>query len=1397
MQRVLKWTARIALGIGVTCLMLFLACLTAPGQRMALHVAAFAASSSSQKLDFGELEGSLLSQGRISRIAVSDGKGVWLELRDLSFSWSPVALLTNKLQIKKLSIADVAIDRAPIDSAAAQSSSPPAWPGIALAVKDFSITRLHLGASLAGTPSDFKVDGTFDLVDAKNGLSARTEITQFGPRASHARAQLDFTPKTRNLAVAIRISEPQDGIIAHLLDLPKDRALSMTFDGNGPIDGWRATWAANSNAQPFVRGDMRVDAAGNESILQARAEGFIATLLPASTADLFSGKTIASAKFAVSKELNVELLAASLTSDTTNANAEGRLDLATLNGHGQLSVEVARPDGAEIAFGPHGAKPTTFRKLSATASVDSNTKMRPVNLTAAISGLATDAFSAEAINATTTGSAANIKSISDFKLSGIHLAASATGLDSSNPQLADVLKPRLDVDFRGDYGPDRFDVSRLEVATDAVRITSQGRIEGGRLNGTLHLASTALERLTSVLGEKITGSAQLQSEVDAAFDTGAFAVSVTGDISAATRAETHAGRLLAGKTLISGTVSRSDAGTLTAKAVRISNAQIEIAADAAVDTRSTEADVLVTIPDLSRLDGKLSGKTTLAIAARGHGDDVKTTLKLTAPDVDVAGRRLQNASIDVTTQGTQQAQVGKMNLAGHFAGEPISGTGTVDVDLAGSFGLENFKFSLASAELAGQVRKEANGALTGAANVSIPRLKTFSKLAGRSLSGRVSGRAALETGAAPFTLDLRGDDIVVDGTKIKLAKLTGGETPEGQTAIRGLVVAEARKLEFGANLQANAGGYDVDLKTARLTAANLDLALATPATIKIADASVSIAPLVIAADGGSLTISGTANQGQLDITAAINKLPASLVGAIDPTLGLAGRINGKFVVRGSPQAPDAKGDVSWTGASAAVLSDQGLPPVDVSAKAHLFGEQAAADVVITGADGLRVTISGDVPLAPAKTMALKVAGNVPMSLANRALAERGTRASGKIVLAGRVSGTLVKPDIDARLSVENGAVADPQTGMKLNAIVSTVRITSDRVSIDKLSGSSAAGGTFNANGNISLDDPKSPTAALRVALSGLKFDDHQTVSGEVDGTLSVDGPLSGPSAAGTIAIKRLDVTVPNQLPKSITDLKIKHVNVPASLSDKIQIAKEQDVPEPSIRIPLRVRLDAANRIFIKGRGLDAQLGGSLILNGTSAAPVADGDFVMARGRLSILGRQLDFKRGKITFAGSLEPTLDMEASAPADGITVTVLVTGPASKPVFKFTSVPSLPEDEVVARLLFNKSLAKLAPLQLVQLASEVDKIGGLSSGPSTLDQLKRSVGIDVLDVSTDENGGTNVSAGSFVDDKTYVGVKQGTTGKSSRVVIDHDLTKSIKARGELGADGQSKVGIGVEWDY
>jgi translocation and assembly module TamB len=84
-----------------------------------------------------------------------------------------------------------------------------------------------------------------------------------------------------------------------------------------------------------------------------------------------------------------------------------------------------------------------------------------------------------------------------------------------------------------------------------------------------------------------------------------------------------------------------------------------------------------------------------------------------------------------------------------------------------------------------------------------------------------------------------------------------------------------------------------------------------------------------------------------------------------------------------------------------------------------------------------------------------------------------------------------------------------------------------------------------------------------------------------------------------------------------------------------------------IGLTLDVAIKAPQQIFVRGRGLDAELGGELRLTGPLASAVADGNFEMRRGRLDIFTQRITFSRGVITFAGDLDPVLDFSGSTRA------------------------------------------------------------------------------------------------------------------------------------------------------
>ncbi|MBX9874801.1 MAG: translocation/assembly module TamB domain-containing protein, partial [Thermoleophilia bacterium] len=234
---------------------------------------------------------------------------------------------------------------------------------------------------------------------------------------------------------------------------------------------------------------------------------------------------------------------------------------------------------------------------------------------------------------------------------------------------------------------------------------------------------------------------------------------------------------------------------------------------------------------------------------------------------------------------------------------------------------------------------------------------------------------------------------------------------------------------------------------------------------------------------------------------------------------------------------------------------------------------------------------------------------------------------------------------------------------------------------------------------------------------------------------------------------------------------------------------------PAFDAALALTVAAPNRVFVRGRGIDAELGGQLRVGGTLASPQLDGGFELRRGRLSVLSQRLDFSRGRLTFAGGTLPELDFVAETRAGDVTARVAVSGPADQPAFAFTSDPDLPQDEVLSRLLFARASGSLSPFQALQLAQTAAQFAG-GGGDDSFERLRKSLGVDNLDIGVGA-GGPTIGVSRYISDNVSVGVKAGARPEDTGVSVNIDVTRRLKLQAETNAEGGAAVGVGAEWEY
>ncbi len=568
--------------------------------------------------------------------------------------------------------------------------------------------------------------------------------------------------------------------------------------------------------------------------------------------------------------------------------------------------------------------------------------------------------------------------------------------------------------------------------------------------------------------------------------------------------------------------------------------------------------------------------------------------------------------------------------------------------------------------------------------------------------------------------------------------------------------------------------------------------------IAIEKGTVRLNALTVQASRGTIAVSGTAGE-KLDITAKLNALPAALVNAFAPNLGAEGTIAGTVDVDGTAAAPVVAYNLKWSGASLAAARSAGVGAFDISADGRFVNNRVTLDTTLSGAGGLSFRGGGNVDIGGNMPISMRFNGNVPFALIANLMAEQGFTLTGQATVDLTLSGSARAPQIAGTITTSGGRLVDVRRNLALNNLTANVALDGRQATITRLSANLATGGSVEVTGTVGTVAGSNFPANLTIRLNNASYVDGTLFNAQLAGEMTLTGPLvATPTLGGRVTIRRAAITIPEKLPTSLAAIDIKHRNAPPKVQQMARDLRRDERPAGAnasgvIAFNLGV---TANQVFVRGRGIDAELGGDLTIRGTALQPAISGGFEMRRGRLEILGKRLTFTDGTIGFGGDLIPTLDLKATSTSGATTITVNVAGFANNPQITFSSSPALPQDEILAQLIFNRSLSNLSAFQIAQLASAVSQLAGGGS-TSLLDGLRNKLGVDDLDVTTDDRGGASVRAGKYLNDRTYIELQQGSDSGSSKAVINLDVGKGVKLKGSAAGDGSATGGIFFEKEY
>lgn len=468
--------------------------------------------------------------------------------------------------------------------------------------------------------------------------------------------------------------------------------------------------------------------------------------------------------------------------------------------------------------------------------------------------------------------------------------------------------------------------------------------------------------------------------------------------------------------------------------------------------------------------------------------------------------------------------------------------------------------------------------------------------------------------------------------------------------------------------------------------------------------------------------------------------------------------------------------------------------VSASGTANKQGDTWQINTSGEGPGGIRLTASGDIA-QDVSTMNLAVSGAAPLEAANIYLT--GQALSGQVGFDLQVNGPPALNSVSGRFTLSEANFTSPALGVALNDIRGGADLAAGRATLG-LSGQVASGGQVQVSGPITLEAPFN--ADLTVILDKITLREASLFEVALQGNLRVTGGLAGGAGVtGSIDLTDAEIQLP-PLSSSYSALDgLRHLHPSKKVKRTLRYAGLESVPTPkpasTADYPLDVTINAPNQIFIRGRGLDAELNGSLRITGSSNNIQPIGAFNLVRGRLSLLGRRLDLNEGLARLEGSFDPVIDFSATSEVEDVSITLRISGLASEPELEVTSDPDMPDDEALSYFLFGKDPTNISALQAIQLAAAIRTLSG-QGGVGLTDQLRQTLNVDELDIGLDADGNAEAKVGKYISESIYTDLTVNSDG-TNEVSLNLDVTPNLTVRGSADNDGDSSIGIFFERDY
>ncbi|MEX2631154.1 MAG: translocation/assembly module TamB domain-containing protein [Tistlia sp.] len=869
-----------------------------------------------------------------------------------------------------------------------------------------------------------------------------------------------------------------------------------------------------------------------------------------------------------------------------------------------------------------------------------------------------------------------------------------------------------------------------------------------------------------------------------------------------------------------------------------------------------DATASLALPHLAVLqtaDLPLSGSATLDLTLFGPLAAPQAVWALRADRLAYQGGVAEDVRIDGSTIDLADRPSGRVELAATLEGAALQGG--FDYALEGEQAIfDDLSLTRGSDRLTGSLAAQlAEGTAEGELRIAVADLSAYRALLGQEIAGSAEVSATLSAadgrqGAAlsarartlamegltlaGLTLEAEGSDLLgtpslratlagegLEGPDLRLTRLSADlEGGLQRLAVEASLEGEALRHALTASAAAEIGLEEetrIRLDALDVRFGEETLALAGPAEILLGGNRTRVQDLVLAVAEGRLALEVDLRPGAVEATLEASGLPVRLARLAAPELDPQGTLDLTARLSGAPPRPE--GSLTLVASALRLGADTvgAVPPLELRLDGRLADGRLTADGRLSGFAQTPLTLEATVPLLVTTT---PFSAHLPENEPLRVQANwegRLEQLMGVMPIdavrfggAGRIdlgiSGSLADPTATGSVTVEQGFYQNYTLGMQLDPVSLQLSGRGRRLELERFEARDDGGGSMTGRGFIDLSGGV-PRFELTFTADNAHIARRDDVSGALDAELALEGTTEGARLSGRLRTRATEIRLIDALPPSVTELEVVEVNDETPRPEEEEAAEAGEEPVPSVQglewLALGVEVDIPGQVFVRGRGLDSEWRGALEISGTAERPRILGRLSPVRGSFDFAGRVFELNPDStIQFLGgpTIDPELDLTATYRSSDLLASIVVYGAVSDPQLQLTSSPPLPEDEILARVLFGKTSGQLSAGEAVQLAQAAETLQG-GGGEGLIGIARRTLGVDVLSFAPGDAGDEvgSLRIGKYVSEDVFIGAEQGTGAGSSTAIVEWELTPNITVESEVGADSRSNASVKWKWDY